>query len=45
VIPPECDSEFVANIEDVLGVFERLCYAEIPVLCTRTRNQSNGSKK
>jgi len=33
VIPPECDAEFVANMEDLLSVYERLYDAEIPVLC------------
>lgn len=33
VIPPECDAEFVANMEDVLSVYERPYNAEIPVLC------------
>jgi hypothetical protein len=33
VIPPECDAEFVANMEDVLSIYERPYNAEIPVLC------------
>ena len=33
VIPPECDAEFVAHMEDVLSVYERPYNAEIPVLC------------
>src|SRR6056297_3161818 len=33
VIPPECDAEFVANMEDVLNVYERPYNAAIPVLC------------
>jgi len=33
VIPPECDAEFVANMEDVLSVYERPYNAEIPVVC------------
>lgn len=33
VIPPECDAEFVANMEDVLDVYERPYNAAIPVLC------------
>ena len=33
VIPPDCDAEFVANMEDVLSVYEKPYNAEIPVLC------------
>jgi len=33
VIPSECDAEFVANMEDVLSVYERPYNAEVPVLC------------
>jgi hypothetical protein len=33
VIPPECDAEFVASMEDVLSVYERPYNAAIPVLC------------
>ncbi len=33
VIPPECDAEFVASMEDVLSVYERPYNARIPVLC------------
>jgi hypothetical protein len=33
VIPPECDAEFVAHMEDVLDVYERPYNAAIPVLC------------
>jgi hypothetical protein len=33
VIPPEADSEFVANMEDVLDVYSRPYDARFPVLC------------
>ena len=33
VTPPECDAEFVANMEDVLSVYERPYDSAIPVLC------------
>lgn len=33
VIPPECNAEFVANMEDVLSVYEKPYNREIPVLC------------
>lgn len=33
VIPPDCDAEFVANMEDVLSVYEKPYNTEIPVLC------------
>jgi hypothetical protein len=33
VIPPDCDAEFVANMEDVLSVYEKPYNKEIPVLC------------
>lgn len=33
VIPPNCDAEFVANMEDVLSVYERPYNPAIPVLC------------
>lgn len=33
VIPPESDAEFVANMEDVLSIYERPHNPEIPVLC------------
>ena len=33
VIPPEADAEFVAHMEDVLGVYSRPYDANIPVLC------------
>jgi hypothetical protein len=33
VIPPACDAEFVANMEDVLSVYEKPYNTEIPVLC------------
>lgn len=33
VIPPKCDAEFVANMEDVLSVYERPYNPAIPVLC------------
>ena len=33
VIPPEADAEFVANMEEVLEVYERPYDAAHPVLC------------
>ena len=33
VIPPECDAEFVANMEDVLHIYEKPYNREVPVLC------------
>jgi hypothetical protein len=33
VIPPECDAEFVANMEDVLHVYEKPYDPQNPVLC------------
>ena len=33
VIPPEADSEFVANMEEVLEVYERPYDADYPVVC------------
>lgn len=33
VIPPDCDAEFVANMEDVLSVYEKPYNKEVPVLC------------
>ena len=33
VIPPEADAEFVANMEDVLDVYNRPYDARFPVLC------------
>jgi hypothetical protein len=33
VIPPECDAEFVANMEDILDIYERPYNAAVPVLC------------
>lgn len=33
VIPSACDAEFVANMEDVLSVYEKPYHTEIPVLC------------
>lgn len=33
VIPPEADAEFVANMEEVLDVYERPYRAECPVIC------------
>lgn len=33
VIPPKCDAEFVANMEDVLSIYERPYNSAIPVLC------------
>ena len=33
IIPPNCDAEFVANMEDVLSVYERPYNPAIPVLC------------
>lgn len=33
VIPPECDAEFVAHMEDVLDTYERPYDAEQPVIC------------
>lgn len=33
VIPPECDAEFVANMEDVLEIYEKPYDSAQPVLC------------
>ena len=33
VIPPEANAEFVANMEEVLDVYERPYDADHPVLC------------
>ena len=33
VLPPECNAEFVTNMEDVLSVYERPYNAAVPVLC------------
>lgn len=33
VIPPDCDAEFVANMEDVLHVYEKPLDPSVPVLC------------
>ncbi|TWT35085.1 hypothetical protein KOR42_52110 [Thalassoglobus neptunius] len=33
VIPPECDAEFVAHMEDVLAVYEKPYDPTVPVLC------------
>jgi hypothetical protein len=33
VIPPDCDAEFVANMEDVLAVYEKPYNPKVPVLC------------
>jgi len=33
VIPPDCDAEFVANMEDVLQVYEKPYNPQVPVLC------------
>jgi len=33
VIPPDCDAEFVANMEDVLAVYEQPYNPRVPVLC------------
>ena len=33
VIPPDCDAEFVANMEDVLHVYEKPLVPSVPVLC------------
>ncbi len=33
VIPPECDAEFVANMEEVLETYEKPYDANCPVLC------------
>jgi hypothetical protein len=33
VIPPDCDAEYVANMEDVLAVYEKPYDPAIPVLC------------
>jgi hypothetical protein len=33
VIPPDCDAEFVANMEDVLAVYEKPYDPNVPVLC------------
>lgn len=33
VIPPNCDPEFVANMEDVLAVYEKPYDPAVPVLC------------
>jgi hypothetical protein len=33
VIPPDCDAEFVANMEDVLAVYEKPYNPQVPVLC------------
>lgn len=33
VIPPDCDAEFVANMEDVLAVYEKPYDPAVPVLC------------
>lgn len=33
VIPPKCDSEFVACMEDVLGIYAMPYNGLIPVLC------------
>jgi hypothetical protein len=33
VIPPNCDAEYVANMEDVLAVYEKPYDPTIPVLC------------
>ena len=33
VIPPDCDAEFVANMEDVLAVYEKPYDPQVPVLC------------
>ncbi|MCB9873086.1 MAG: IS630 family transposase [Planctomycetaceae bacterium] len=33
VIPPECDAEFVANMEDILAVYEKPYDPAVPVLC------------
>jgi len=33
VIPPKCDAEFVANMEDVLRIYEKPYDPAVPVLC------------
>ena len=33
VIPPDCDAEFVANMEDVLHIYEKPHDPSVPVLC------------
>ena len=33
VIPPDCDAEFVANMEDVLAVYAKPYNPQVPVLC------------
>lgn len=33
VIPPECDAEFVANMEDVLETYEKPYDSTHPVIC------------
>lgn len=33
MIPPECDAEFVAHMEDVLAVYEKPYDPTVPVLC------------
>lgn len=33
VIPPDCDAEFVANMEDVLAVYQQPYDPAVPVLC------------
>ncbi len=33
VIPPECDAEFVASMEEVLESYEKPCNPSLPVIC------------
>ena len=33
VIPPACDAEFIASMEDVLETYEKLYPADHPVIC------------
>ena len=33
VIPPECDAEFVAQMENVLETYEKPCNPSQPVIC------------
>ncbi len=37
VIPPDADAEFVANMEEVLEVYERPYDPDHPVLCMEAR--------
>ena len=41
VIPPECDAEFVASMEDVLETYEKTYNSAHPVICMAQGNRTS----